>query len=628
MAYQITIRQKKILSMLSREQVITGEVLATMLSVTSRTVRNEISAINAVFGRTVIRSTPKGYSIDPQYFSLTKKAEAYADERSLRIQLTWKIFSGRCSNKAAELAEEYFVSTAVIYQQLKIISEELVQYQLELTKNGSYYYVKGTEFARRMFLNTMILADAHNSKFEIQNFNELFENIDITDVSSCLLEILFENDIQPEKVNLDSLVLNVSIAFDRLLRNEPLNYVMLQLPCRPESAEYRSALAIAEAFQNKYRVSVSDYDIRYFYLLVFGQTKHRYENLLEPEFISAVDHILKQTFQDFNLVCPYEPILEVLAYHIYFLIIRCKIGNVTYNSLLENLKTNSPFVYDVAVNLAALIKKHFSVVVADSEIGYLALVLGGMLEQDQPHNEKRNAVIVCGWHQMTGMQIQQKLTEQFSGELNFLGTIPQLPHNVADSEHILFLSCLSEAVPYSNVLTISPIVTERDIACIKECLSEYKQAAASRQFRKMTRDFFSEKLFFRNLSFHDKYEIIRFLCGKVIENGYAPEEFTEQVMQRERASSTCFLDTFAVPHPLTFSAYRSAFCILSTDDVLPWDEHQIKFVCLLVLSQKDKEQFSSLYQHLTRTLFNVQSLSAISEAPDFASFLERVDCLF
>ena len=275
-----------------------------------------------------------------------------------------------------------------------------------------------------------------------------------------------------------------------------------------------------------------------------------------------------------------------------------------------------------------MIKQHFSVVVADSEIGYLALVLGCMLDQEVPQNEKLNAIVVCGLHHDIGLRVQEKLAEKFSSDLNFLGIIPQLPHNAADSQHILFLSCLSEPIPYSNVLTISPIIFEWDVKNIEQYIYDYKKNMERQHFRKLTRDFFDEKLFFRNLQFHDKYEIIRFLCGKVIENGYAPEEFTEHVLQRENASSTCFLEAFSLPHPLTFSAYRSAFCVLSTDTMLPWDDHQIKFVCLLVLSEKDREQFSSLYQHLTRTLFNIQSLSAIAGAQDFASFMKQVEFLF
>lgn len=50
MAYLISARQRKLLALLSRENMITGEVLASLLSVTSRTVRNEISSINSILG--------------------------------------------------------------------------------------------------------------------------------------------------------------------------------------------------------------------------------------------------------------------------------------------------------------------------------------------------------------------------------------------------------------------------------------------------------------------------------------------------------------------------------------------------------------------------------------------------
>ena len=627
MAYLISARQRKLLTLLSRENVITGEVLASLLSVTSRTVRNEVSSINTILGCIIIRSSSKGYSLDPQYFHLLRETQVYADEKSLRMLLIWNIFSNRCSNKAVDLADEYFVNVSTIHQILNCIREDLALYQLQLVKKGPFYRVEGTEFARRIFLNTMILQDAHSGAFDIETFDSLFEQIDITQLRSALLTILLSNSLHPEQVNLDSLTLNIAIAFDRLLKNQPVNFLFLQLPFLPESAEYRSAEDIAHYFSRQYHMEVSEQDIRYFYLLVFGQTKRPYENLLDEAFISAVDVILSKTFQRFNLVCPYKPILEELAYHIYFLIIRCRIGTATCNSLVDNLKNQSPFIYDVAVNLAEQIHQHFSVVVEDSEIGYLALILGSMLDQENTPDEKLNVVIVCGTHRTVGQKIQERLTEHFSGQLNFLGTIASLPCHVASSEHLLFLSCLFEAVPYENVLTVGAILSERDIRHIEDYLSSYRQKIARERFHSLAKDFFSEKLFFHNRSFSDKYEIIRFLTQKLKAYGYASEAFGEEVLKRERISSTCFMDSFALPHALTFSAERSALCILSSDTALSWDQHQIKFVCLLALAQKDRERFQPLYQHLVDILCDPQSLSDVTEAADFASFMEQMSRL-
>ena len=211
---------------------------------------------------------------------------------------------------------------------------------------------------------------------------------------------------------------------------------------------------------------------------------------------------------------------------------------------------------------------------------------------------------------------------------DLLGTIAALPHNVADSQHILFLSCLSEPVPYSNVLTIGSILSDRDLRHVESYIAGYRQQAAKKQLHTLISEFFDERLFFHNLTFSDKYEALRFLTGKITACGYAPETFAEEVLQRERISSTCFMGAFALPHALTFCASHSALCILSSDTAFHWDEHQIKFVCLLVLAEKDREHFQPLYQHLVDILCNAQSLSAITAAPDPASFTAQIELLF
>ena len=626
MPYQITQRQKKLLKLLSHETVVTSDVLANLLSVTSRTVRSEVNAVNTVFGCKVILSTSKGYSIDPQYFSVTQAATVYSDENSLRMQMIWKIFSGKCSRRADELAEEFFVNVTQIHQLLRSIHEILKPYQLQLIKNNSFFQVEGSEFARRIFLNTMVLADAHNAV--ISDTNPFFDKVNLPTLRSVILDILFQNNITPEQVNMDSLTLNIAITFDRLIRKNPINYIILQLPYLTDSPEYQSAKMIATYFTRQYHLPVSDYDLRYFYLLIFGQTKHRYENMLNSDFVDTIDNILKQAFQQFNLVCPYEPVLENLAYHIYFLIIRCRVGNATYNSLLDNLKNKCPFIYEVAVYLANLINIHFSVVVADSEIGFLALAMGGMLNHDEMPSEKLHTVIVCGGHQTIGEGIIRQLDSTFSSELTFLGTIPRLPHNINDVGNILFLSCLSETTPYKNVLSIGSIISRQDIQQIKEYINVYRHEMEREIFAEFMKDFFDEELFFHNLRFTNKYEVIRFLSEQAIKKGFTNENFTEQVLQRERTSSTCFMDAFAIPHPLLFTADRSIFCILSSDGGIPWDQHRIKFVCLLVLSQKDRERFHSLYQKLVNMFCEMPTLAAISNASTFSDFMEQIRLAF
>lgn len=116
-------------------------------------------------------------------FPLIQQASVYSDEEMLRSQLIWKIFSENCSSYAEELAEEFFVSVPTIHRLLRQINEILMPYQLHLVKHKKFYQVEGSEFTRRVFLNTMVLTDARNTAVTDHNF---FDKINLTDLRSAI----------------------------------------------------------------------------------------------------------------------------------------------------------------------------------------------------------------------------------------------------------------------------------------------------------------------------------------------------------------------------------------------------------------------------------------------------------
>ena len=101
--------------------------------------------------------------------------------------------------------------------------------------------------------------------------------------------------------------------------------------------------------------------------------------------------------------------------------------------------------------------------------------------------------------------------------------------------------------------------------------------------------FFDEKLFFKSNDFGNKEDVIRFLGQNVIDYGLCEEGFVESVLEREQLSSTCFFDTFAIPHALDMNATHTMICVLTSESVYSgMTMLYILFLCWLFSKMTEK----------------------------------------
>lgn len=628
MNYRLIGRQKKLLDLLSSNLQLTGDSLAHILSVSSRTIRSDIANINSVFQEDIIISSSKGYSINPSHFQLLRYIDTYFDETILKRQLKWLLFSDDASCTLDELAERFYTNPSVILQLIKEISAELYLDQLELKKKNNIYHIEGSEFGKRIYLNRIVLNEAQESIFEVNQYASYFEQLDLEEIKKIIVAALLDNNIIPSEISIENLTFNIAITLNRIINGYALNSFFQDMTIQIKKSEYNFALSIGAYLEQKYQIKMSENDLKYIYILVLGQSKRKYEDLLSEGFIENISEILSDTFSHFSLVLSYERILKELSFHIYYLIIRSNVGNYTSNALLENIKTYCPFVYDVAVYLTNQISHKFSIVIADCEIGFLALLIGSLLDNGQDTLEKINTVLICGNHMRIGKNLLTKLENKYENKLNFLGIIPNYPDNIADSKNILYLSFLSVSVPFKNVLNISSLLTASDYKKIDNYISLIKENIEREKLKTLTKTFFCKELFFCGMKFKDKYEIIRFLCEKVVEQGYANHDFIDSTIKREKISSTCFFDSFAIPHAIHLNALKSTFCVLVNDKGISWDDKKIKFVCLIAISKEDTDKLQILYPHIVDILCDYEQIAKLSQAKNFDQFLAYINEIF
>ena len=172
-----------------------------------------------------------------------------------------------------------------------------------------------------------------------------------------------------------------------------------------------------------------------------------------------------------------------------------------------------------------------------------------------------------------------------------------------------------------RILSISPFYTMMDHINVDNAIHACLQEKGKNYRNQFLSSFFHEKLFFKGDDFRNKEEIIRFLGQKIIDFGLAEEGFVESVLKRESLSSTCFFETFAIPHAMDLNARKTMLCVLVSEAGIPWDEHRIHIVLMIAVQQKDRKEFMKLYNGIVQSLENPQKVKQLISANSHVEFI-------
>ena len=135
------------------------------------------------------------------------------------------------------------------------------------------------------------------------------------------------------------------------------------------------------------------------------------------------------------------------------------------------------------------------------------------------------------------------------------------------------------------------------------------------------KSYFSEQLYFRNVGLHTKGEVLRFLGEKVEASGLCSPGFTQSVLKRESMSSTCFMNSFAIPHALELNATRTCFAVLVDEKGIHWDDCYIHCVFMIAVCREDRKEFMKIYSAIIQYLLSENAVQKLTQASNFKEFI-------
>lgn len=178
-------RQSQILQVLKNSSYeVSGNDLANLLNVTSRTIRNEIKNINSLLEVKCIQSNSQGYFLDCSSEDWMKLIDV--EDENIKNQLLRIVLANEVALNVDGLCEQFYMSRKrfmLILDSLKPIMQEFnLTFKVEMNR----LYIIGSEFNKRALILSLIYREANNDIANIQTISLFFSDINLNELKTLV----------------------------------------------------------------------------------------------------------------------------------------------------------------------------------------------------------------------------------------------------------------------------------------------------------------------------------------------------------------------------------------------------------------------------------------------------------
>lgn len=385
---------------------------------------------------------------------------------------------------------------------------------------------------------------------------------------------------------------------------------------------------ICTVIERTYGIAVAPSDREAVYLMLFANLIRQDDYAMDdPEHRRAFEvlQVIAQRVNDaFSLDLSDRDFTLRFALHLANLFSRVNLNMQLRNPQLVEIKNGQPFIYDVAVYIADVIKTETGLDLAEDEIAYIALHVGCLIEEQRTSAHKLRALFVCARH---GANSPDRI-EAFFRELDRMLVVDSVVSSIEAAGALDRYDLIISTHPLSGflpipVVQISSFLGQRDARLIEERVNALCRTRERAELNGSMRTFFREDLFSIEPDVADWRDAIRLMGGRLVEEGYAFEDYCERLSEREEISSSAYCD-IAMPHPLDMDAHRTAVSVALFPRGLEWQGTTVHAVLMLAIKRDDRAFFLKLFNYIAGVLVIPGAMRSISRATDYRQFLEAL----
>ncbi|WP_202304093.1 BglG family transcription antiterminator [Dryocola clanedunensis] len=627
-------RLHQLFEMLQTETLPQDE-LARRLSVSTRTVRADITALNGILaghGAQFTLARGEGYQL------IIEDADRYEElvqqpSRQLRIPRTSpervhylivRFLTTAFSIKLEDLADEWFVSRATLQSDMAEVREWLTRYNLTIeTRPRHGMKLFGSETAMRACLTDLLWQltqeDSENPLLTEEALNAGVPELLATELHDCFTRCRIRLTDEGEQF----IGLYCAVAVRRISEGYPLAEFTAD---NVEDDVREAARQITDLLENLAGKPLSEAEEQWLQVHIAA----RQVQDVAPSAISAdddealVNYILRyiNTHYNYNMLADTQLHADLLT-HIKTMITRVRYQINIPNPLLSNIKQHYPMAYDMTLAAVSSWGKYTPYAISENEIGFLVLHIGVGLERHYNIGYQRHprALLVCDTGNSTVRMIQAMLLRKYPQievtSIISLREYEQLPG--VEEDFVITTARIHEKD--KPIVAMSPFPTEYQL----EQLGKLVLVDRTRPY--MLEKFFDARHFMVIDKSVTQQQLFSKLCEQLEEEGYVGEDFYPSVVEREAIVSTMLGEGIALPHSLGLMANKTVVYTVLAPEGISWGDETAHVIFLLAISKSEYEEAMAIYDIFV-TFLRERAMPKLRECTDFASFnAVAVECL-
>lgn len=617
-----------------RSDWVDAKTLADLFRVTPRTIRNYVRKANEGHEGTVIESSHRGYRVirdrtGPKAgtgLSPSRRSAAPREDRLLAILLTRED-----RQSVYDLAEELHVSDSTLQATLRLIRPRIAEEGLSIERQRDLIWLDGPERSKRRLIGKVIR--------EGQALDFLPTIIGTSTGEACIsreavCEILSECGLSYNDFGIDNLMAHLEIMTNRIAVGSFVHGDDDLKEDETSRSAQRAGNEICDRISDGLGMAVDAAERAYIALVIDANSSsldkspdaNAGPSSTTPFDLRVAREAAEQLTWTYCLEGFSEEFIQHLATHIHLLRKRALHGMQIPNPLTHRVKSDYPLIYDMAVRAASVIEETSGIVASEDEISFLALHIGGYLSSSSQHQKPIQYVVLYHEYHQLQMSFVGRVEEIIGhrAELVLAERVAEWSPEQIDCDLVITPAPVTVADGVKQ-LVMGPIIGAPDEDRLQTTIKSLYQERRGGSTAAILERFIKPSLVRFDLPVDSREEAIHVLASDSAARGLVDEDFEQEILDRERLSTTAFNNLVAIPHTLSPSAIQPFLYLIINRRPIAWGEQHVNLVILLGIPPHERESFTNLYVDLLSALIDPLNVAELLKSTTYEEAIASLD---
>ncbi|EQG00779.1 PRD domain protein [Clostridioides difficile 6041] len=611
---------------------IDSSTLANYLNVSTRSIRKYVNEINS--NGEFILSSKKGYKVNLNNNCQTKvdSSENISPDNRLNLILKELIVNSNGIN-IFDLSEELFVSPATIEGDIVKANKFIGSYNLKIKQSKFLLKLIGNESAKRKLMSSIIFKETGSDFLSLFDVQKIYQEYNLTKLKENIIYILKKYNLFINEYAINNILLHLMITIDRIKKNnyiesvEVVNYI-------DNNNDISISRDISNFLESEYNITLTSAELYYLVFQLTNKTTvlnyHEMDtkslpNYIDDHFVKLTKKIIKNVYDLYLIDLSDEEFVVKFTLHVKNLISRAKNNQVLRNQIPQKLKDSYPLIYDISVYICNQIQTLENVDIDEDEISYISLHVGSFFDRQKLLEDKVLCALITPNYYDLQFKIVRDLEKRFNESIEIIQIFSDTHNLDFDNKVDMVITTLpiNDRCPIPFVY-VNPYLNRKDYDNIQSKFIQIKDKKNILTVQNHLEMYFSESLFMKNIYLDSAKDYIKFMGNILYENKYVKPNYIDDVLIREKMSSTAFNNNVAIPHSMKMDALKTGECLIVNDKPVKWGEEKVQIIAMIPINEKEKEKFNYIFESFIEILSEWNNVKELTKADNYSSFMNRI----